>query len=595
MLEEQCLVSLTYDINDTVCVAQGMLSALDSQEAPRDSFPRSDIEPAILSQDDSQQLVELLFSLLRHVHFRCLAVIIAVCVAAFMNNLFYRLHRIDITRSIQEPNKQTIDASLHSADKDSIVKQTVCILTGIICHDSDGVDRMYIDLRNIPSFSEDLKHLSISSSSCSQRRLEEAKNSSSISDITPHESFLSECTLTPVIEEESSVCYSDNELEYDDDDDEGKSASQDGDCNYQLDDCDTSESLQSLKQSVLRDGASTDQLDHCDHSECFQSSKQSSTTFTSKSFSKEREQSGKMAGRLFYMRVCDLGLKISEKVNEISDYSFKGSKKVHPNPNVMFEASKDQKPLTWLQLCGSNSFERDAAKALNLLYQHALDVLYDKDGNIVEWLPDKRTAKAMLLSHIEQQKWMESDVFYWTGKLLHSGIYGSEYSPIRYKTHLSMSPREFTLLVLDSSRTKEYNSMTLGREDLHIFQEGLDSQDIFKGETKVIRNRTQIPFVRKVLEVTNILHARKVSTDPDGDTFVILTRGVNECKNGGLGTELLLGITLVEPVAGFGGKCCITSISHTAAPGFPSFVIARASYKSAVEAVSGFRRVASTS
>ena len=100
------------------------------------------------------------------------------------------------------------------------------------------------------------------------------------------------------------------------------------------------------------------------------------------------------------------------------------------------------------------------------------------------------------------------EVLVWSGKFISSNneeYYGSELPIIKTTSIIHKSPKYLAELLMDSTKVKAYNKMSLGRDDVHVFQSGVDTtkEDGKLGvdsECKIVRNLTRPPMVNSNLE-----------------------------------------------------------------------------------------------
>lgn len=294
----------------------------------------------------------------------------------------------------------------------------------------------------------------------------------------------------------------------------------------------------------------------------------------------------------FYMRVCDLSMKMSEY--SIS-HSFKS--KVHPvtisSSNSKRNVVHDNKVngLKWLGLGDDENLSKSAVAALlqNGLHLARVDVCKN-----TKWSPDRNTTKILKLPPQDYQEKLEASMLFWTGKVVEKK-YGSDHPVIKYRGIVDVNPRELAVLLLDSNRVKVYNNSTLGRTDLQMFQKGLDTEGQFgTGEVKIVKNVTKVPFVNKTLELMSLMHGRSLPCDDGGEAFIIVTRAVSRDSSGegGASSEILLGANHIKSVKGKPGKSEITCISHVLVPMVPSFLSSKIAFQGANDFLSGIRQYA---
>mmetsp|Transcript_14954 Transcript_14954/g.23203 ORF Transcript_14954/g.23203 Transcript_14954/m.23203 type:complete len:519 (-) Transcript_14954:163-1719(-) len=289
----------------------------------------------------------------------------------------------------------------------------------------------------------------------------------------------------------------------------------------------------------------------------------------------------------FYMRVCDLSMKMSEY--SIS-HSFKS--KVHP-VTISSSNSKSNKVngLKWLGLGDDENLSKSAVAALlqNGLHLARVDVCEN-----TKWSPDKNTTRILKLPPQDYQEKLETSMLFWTGKVVEKK-YGSDHPVIKYRGIVDVNPRELAVLLLDSDRVKVYNNSTLGRTDLQMFQKGLDTEGQFgTGEVKIVKNITKVPFVNRTLELMSLMHGRSLPCDDGGEAFIIVTRAVSRDSSGagGASSEILIGANHIKSVKGKPGKSEITCISHVLVPMVPSFLSSKIAFQGANDFLSGIRQYA---
>lgn len=178
------------------------------------------------------------------------------------------------------------------------------------------------------------------------------------------------------------------------------------------------------------------------------------------------------------------------------------------------------------------------------------------------------------------------EVTIWSGTFIH-GLYGSDLPAVRSMGIVNMSPRALTDLMVDSSRTKEYNKMSLGRTDLLVLHDNLHDEQgpegiplpegpFGKSITKVMRAETQPPVIRKPLQFVSILHATKLA-----DGYLIVSRAVTQASEASsshdsiLSSEILMGVNVIREIEGEPNKCLMINVNHIRTPMVPLFVARR--------------------
>lgn len=207
--------------------------------------------------------------------------------------------------------------------------------------------------------------------------------------------------------------------------------------------------------------------------------------------------------------------------------------------------------------------------------KRAFDAVMDKSER---WTPDSNTTKLLANSNHS-----DDDVFIWSG-YFDSG-YKSSIPVIKSRAVFQCTPRELVDLIFDSSKVKLYNKMSLGREDMHFFKKGIDTDDgKINGEVKVTRSVNNIPIIKKNFELISLMHGKSLSEEHDGmQGYMIVNRSVWEDANttpsdtvhavadpNYIRCECLLGANLIKALDG-GKKCEMTTVNHFYTPFVPSF------------------------
>jgi len=196
------------------------------------------------------------------------------------------------------------------------------------------------------------------------------------------------------------------------------------------------------------------------------------------------------------------------------------------------------------------------------------------------WNPTSNTSKILSKRKNHKNTTLEKEVFVWS-KTVNNGLHGYNIPMVKARGNVPTDARTLIDLLLDSSRTKEYNKMSLSRTEEHVFQKGVDTNGRYgPGETKVMRSRNKVPMVTKPLENHVLCHARYVE---DLRGYVMVTRTVfgdssGELKQGGEVTscEMYLGASLVREIdTGEQKMVQLTAITHIFSPLVPLFVAKR--------------------
>ncbi|KAL3812204.1 hypothetical protein ACHAXA_009678 [Cyclostephanos tholiformis] len=193
------------------------------------------------------------------------------------------------------------------------------------------------------------------------------------------------------------------------------------------------------------------------------------------------------------------------------------------------------------------------------------------------------------------------DVLVWSSRCTRKG-HGSEYPVVKSRGLIPASARDVVDLVRDSRRVKEYNKMSIGREDelfLTTITDGSSSVHALEitcprlgitGQAKVMSSRSQPPLTLKPLEFKTLIYARRldsgcdgVELDGDAAAYVTVGRSTWETPDGTADgsddstkrCEILLSVNLVRDISStHDGKewCELTLITHAVSPGIPIFM-----------------------
>lgn len=222
------------------------------------------------------------------------------------------------------------------------------------------------------------------------------------------------------------------------------------------------------------------------------------------------------------------------------------------------------------------------------------------------WNPDRNTER--LLRKVDSSEWIhntfkpgqvvindpchDKEVLVWTGTFSHS-FYGSDLPAIRVAGVVDISPKSLVDLLVDSDRVKEYNKLSLGREDLVVFQENMHENGPFGcSVTKVMKSVSKPPMIKKHMVFVSVLHAKELE---DGSGYLIVTRAVHhpDNENGGsanvIKSEILMGVNLIRKIDGEDDQCLMINVNHIRSPMVPMMVARRLGVSAAIGFVNDIR------
>mmetsp|Transcript_5303 Transcript_5303/g.7733 ORF Transcript_5303/g.7733 Transcript_5303/m.7733 type:complete len:317 (-) Transcript_5303:33-983(-) len=253
-------------------------------------------------------------------------------------------------------------------------------------------------------------------------------------------------------------------------------------------------------------------------------------------------------------------------------------------------------------------------------------------NDIIDWKCDSKTKKLLENDKEMLRKSLDEDgeVLVWIGRFKKDG-HGSELPIVKTHGMIHMSPKDLAELLMDSSRVDTYNKMTLGRTDEIIFQRGIDSNTegemtgLIEGEAKIVRNLTNPPLTKKLMEFVTLMHARRIHNSDDiGEgivasamptciednekSYIVVSRAVSGGKWGTgkkIGkknlneederevtrSEILLGVNLLRGVPGRPDETELTAITHVHSPSVPTILAGKVGVKGAVDFIKDIRAI----
>jgi hypothetical protein len=272
---------------------------------------------------------------------------------------------------------------------------------------------------------------------------------------------------------------------------------------------------------------------------------------------------------------------------------------------------------------GDGSHAPIAPMAVERLARFGLEVALDKSM----WTPDSKTehrlrkasssAPAEWISQTFQSSQCvkvppsntmtaeDMEVLVWSGTFRH-GCYGSDLPAIRAAGIVDMSAQSLMELLVDSTRVKEYNKMSLGRQDLVTFSNSIHHKSAFGHSiTKVMRSETKPPMIRKTLVFISLLHSQALD---DGSGYLVVTRAVHHPEDDSatatntmagssssnvIMSEILIGVNLIRKVEGAeNSRCLMINVNHIRSPMVPMMVAKRLGVSAAVNFLNDIRALA---
>jgi len=181
----------------------------------------------------------------------------------------------------------------------------------------------------------------------------------------------------------------------------------------------------------------------------------------------------------------------------------------------------------------------------------------------------------------------EKDVLVWSGTWSHK-YYGHDLPAIRCEAIVNMSPKDLADLLVDSTRVKEYNKMSAGRDDILVLH------DDEKCVTKVCIGRSKV--IGKTLMLKSLLHMEELPGGGDQGGYVIVSRAVAYAGDSEVAedpkiihSEMLMGLNVIRPVEGEKDRCVLINVNHLRSPMIPMMLAKRLGLSSAVNFINDIR------
>jgi hypothetical protein len=187
-----------------------------------------------------------------------------------------------------------------------------------------------------------------------------------------------------------------------------------------------------------------------------------------------------------------------------------------------------------------------------------------------------------------------NDVLVWTGGVEHDG-FGSDWPVVKARGIVQAPPLELLEFLLDSSKIKQYNKISQGREDLLVIQKGVhttaaESDLGLSGAAKIIKSLNKPRLLPKAIEMLSLMYSQPLANAPD--SYMTVTRSVFEDDSGEhkitrstIRFEMMLGVTLIRPVDADHKVSELTYIAHVYSPGVPEMLAKRAAPSSAANMI----------
>jgi hypothetical protein len=205
----------------------------------------------------------------------------------------------------------------------------------------------------------------------------------------------------------------------------------------------------------------------------------------------------------------------------------------------------------------------------------------------IEWKPEGKTKKDVkTLGTLAQNDFygaLQDKVLIWSGKYRGPKYHGSDNALFMARGVVNGSPREFTSMLWDSNRTREYNNYCLGRKDVMVINDDFSKGGMYGA--KIIKSETKVPFTNLSVFLSAVMHVRALGDRPE-DGYMIFSRsldtgraGCHVGKRDGVDqnnkNEIILGANIMRPVPGRPELTDLVSVSQVSASMVPPFLAFR--------------------
>ena len=183
----------------------------------------------------------------------------------------------------------------------------------------------------------------------------------------------------------------------------------------------------------------------------------------------------------------------------------------------------------------------------------------------------------------------ENDVLVWSGTWGHK-YYGHDLPAIRCEAIVNMSPKALANLLVDSNRVKEYNKMSIGRDDILVLHE--DEKCV----TKISVGKSKPPMLGKTLMLKSLLHMEELPGGGEQGGYVIASRAVAHAGDAEaaedpkiIHSEMLMGLNIIRAVEGEPDRCLLINLNHLRSPMIPMMMAKRLGLGAAVNFINDIR------
>ena len=166
--------------------------------------------------------------------------------------------------------------------------------------------------------------------------------------------------------------------------------------------------------------------------------------------------------------------------------------------------------------------------------------------------------------------------------------FGSQLPIIKTISILPLSAQDMAELLLDSSKVKIYNKLSLGRKDVRTFGKN----------TKIVCNLTKPPVAKSSMVSVTLMHSRPLGEDyqnqlvKNKEGYLVVSRAAPGMVDKDLAdlprNDILLGVNLLQNLGP--DECLMTAVTHVYSPVLPTMLAKGMGVSSAINFVKDIRR-----
>ena len=235
-------------------------------------------------------------------------------------------------------------------------------------------------------------------------------------------------------------------------------------------------------------------------------------------------------------------------------------------------------PLT-ISFDGQTGEEFADPETMDRLVASGLEMATKDQNDWIEWKEHSSTRKLLEEYNNNEMAILEQgEVLVYIGKSKKEG-HGSKLPIIKTKSILPLSAEEMADLLMDSTKVKIYNKLSVGRTDVRILGKG----------TKVVCNLTKPPIAKSNMVSCTLMHSRKL--EGSDSSHLVVSRATPGMVGDELSdlprNDILLGVNLLEDRGP--NECVMTAVTHVYSPALPMILAKKLGVSSAINFVKDIR------